>query len=79
MNQMELPKEELDRMMFFEEARKRAEADHKANPTDAQVHPPTERDPERAIEHHGRVSHAARAHPERPRPQIYPPDRPPLT
>ena len=32
MNQMELPKEELDRMMFFEEARKRAEADHKANP-----------------------------------------------
>ena len=73
MNQMELPKEALDHMMFFEEARKRAEADHKANPTDAQVHPPTERDPERAIEHHGRVSHAARAHPERPRPQIYPP------
>lgn len=73
MNQMELPKEELERMMFFEEARQRAEADHKANPTDAQVRPPTERDPERAFERHGRVSRAARAHPERPRLQIYPP------
>jgi hypothetical protein len=37
MNQMELPKEELERMMFFEEARLKAEMDHKANPKDAQV------------------------------------------
>ena len=32
-----LPREELERMMFFEEARQKAEADHKANPKDAQV------------------------------------------
>lgn len=37
MNQMELPREELERMMFFEEARQKAEVDHKASPKDAQV------------------------------------------
>ena len=34
---MELPAEELERMQFFEQARARAEQDHKANPSDAQV------------------------------------------
>jgi|TARA_B110000967_G_scaffold194648_1_gene223346 hypothetical protein len=34
---MELPQEELERMQFFEQARVRAEQDHKANPSDAQV------------------------------------------
>jgi|TARA_B110000977_G_scaffold126456_1_gene161722 hypothetical protein len=34
---MELPQEELERMQFFEQARVRAEQDHKAMPTDAQV------------------------------------------
>ena len=37
MNQMELPKEEVERMMFFEEARQKAEADYKIAPRDAQV------------------------------------------
>jgi hypothetical protein len=34
---MELPRDELERMIFFEDARKRAEMDHEENPEDAQV------------------------------------------
>lgn len=34
---MELPRDELERMIFFEEARQRAELDHKENPLDPQV------------------------------------------
>ena len=34
---MELPRDELERMLFFEEARQRAELDHKENPLDPQV------------------------------------------
>ena len=37
MNSVELPKEELERMVFFEEARKLAESDHDKDPADAQV------------------------------------------
>ena len=32
-----LPREEVERMLFFEDARARAEAEHKQNPKDAQV------------------------------------------
>jgi tetratricopeptide (TPR) repeat protein len=35
--QSSLHREELERMLFFEEARQRAEADHAQNPTDAHV------------------------------------------
>ena len=62
-------------MMFFEEARKRAEAT--ANPRTRRCIP-TERDPERAIEHHGLVSRRSCA-PRTATPPDLSPDRPPLT
>lgn len=37
MTPVELPREELERMIFFEEACQRAESDHDKDPTDAQV------------------------------------------
>ena len=35
--QMELPREEVERMMFFEATRTQSEAEHRADPRNAQV------------------------------------------